>query len=355
MTDFPEKINEFLRIAGIENPQSIDLKDCLYFTHILRAKNGKNPKLLTYIKHNPEILTLKIKEHFVFDYFFEKVVQFRDGVDAYKFWIETIEDVLVLLDDQDNSDDIKYDKAYICKLQSSMKSHTFLFDILINKHGFNIGEPEFLIYSVIVRGELDKLKIINDICPIEKYKGIFSAALRYGRYTILSYFINDLKLNIDEYGRVLNFNNYHENIRHVYYTVSIGYMSSDYDNPKIYDSKQNYVESIKLIVNTDYDYPINKSTIFSWVEKMDNINFKWDNIEFSEIMDILRPSITEKIPLTCDFGPYNEYVFGKEWSDRASIIEYCKHLETELEEVKEKYEDLRVKYYDTIEVCDDEL
>ncbi len=344
MATLSPKVWEFLKVVGI-NHLSLDLKRYTYFNDIITAQRGKNIEIRKFVTLNPDILTMKIKDYFIFDYFFEKVVQFRDGVDAYNFWLETIEDVLILLNEQDNADDIKFDNRYINKLQSSMKSHTFLFDLMINRHGFSIGDTEFLTYSLIVRGEVDKLKILASICEIKNFKGIYAAALRYGRIEVLKYLDHGLKLKMDDYGKIMNFDNFQDNPRYMYYTITIGFLSLSYDNPKVFKSRQNYEESIMYLIQNDYTRSINKNTIFQWVDKMETLKYKWDIINFKEIMELLRPYITEKIPLTQDYGKYNEFVHGKMWSERESIIEYCRHLETELEDIKEKYDDLACKYY----------
>src|SRR3990167_4658987 len=121
MDELPAKIIQFIELAG-GNCQNYN--NILFFMEIVHAKSGKNETLVEFTCQNPEIITEKVKNNIVFDYFFEKIVQFRDNVDIYDFWLTSLLKVLSeSLKDDDNIDVIMCNPMYINKLQSSNRSH----------------------------------------------------------------------------------------------------------------------------------------------------------------------------------------------------------------------------------------
>ena len=340
MDELPAKIIQFIELAG-GNCQNYN--NILFFMEIVHAKSGKNETLVEFTCQNPEIITEKVKNNIVFDYFFEKIVQFRDNVDIYDFWLTSLLKVLSeSLKDDDNIDVIMCNPMYINKLQSSNRSHTMLFQTFIDCN-FEMGDPKLLAYSLVARGELDKLKILRSAIPVEKYKGIMAAAVKYGRYEIVDYLLT-VNSDIDYYGRILDLEYFEDDPKYMYYhTTSTVLSLITMDMPPIIEAKQDYARTLDLILE-QYAQPITTDTLSVWCTVVRNRMFEWDMVNFAEILDILRPQIDKPIPLVLDFGEFNSDVFGFEWSDRKCIIEQYMHVQSQLDNLREQYNILLDKF-----------
>lgn len=340
----PPKIREFISLAGA---RSINDNNAIFFHNLVRAKVGKDPDIVSYTVSNPEIITYRFGQHSVFDYFYDKVVKIPSSLPTYNFWMNSLFKIIdIVVSDAQNDDEearyIKLDPKYIKLLQSGMKNHTLLFARLVESE-FEISDCLSLCYSVICRGELDKLKILNRFYPIEQFPGLFSHALRYGRFEILTYLIDELKLDPrnELYGDVINLEHYQDNKNNLYYSSALESLAFSKSNPKISMSQQNYRKSFDLVIaKTDQNVTI--ETIELWKDRVERTVYDWDKISFSEIVEILRPLLKNKIPLTHDFGEkYNRIVFGEKWSDRKFIIEYCLQLENKIHDLETLNNELR--------------
>lgn len=336
----PPKIAKFIELAGGSH---LYYKNPTFYYDLLTSKRGVNKPLVTYILENSEIITSSLKSCTIFDFFFDKVVKERSSISEYEFWLLSLLKIIKLLFTDESYRDIVCNKIYIHKLQSGMRNHTDLFKCLID-FDFEPGEVDMLVYSVIARDELDKLMVLSDKYPVAKFGAIFDTALRFGRFRIINYLINDLDLDPNDYGTILNLSNYIENHRYLYYTAALSRSIITFgNNHSIYGSKQDYVIAIKKILET-YNHRVSLSTLDKWREIADSKIYDWEVIDFAGIVEILRPYVHEGIPLSHDFGKWNKDVFGKEWSNREHIIDYVKHLEEELAELREKYDILHDKY-----------
>lgn len=77
--------------------------------------------------------------------------------------------------------------TYVPDNDKHNKTLTKIFGLLV-KEEFNMGDPEFLVYSIIARGEIGKLKILANLYVIEDYPAVLDVAFRYGRNAIIKYF-----------------------------------------------------------------------------------------------------------------------------------------------------------------------
>ena len=326
-------IKEF--ISTIDEKQQLDTKDAKFFNNLVELPCGNGNNVIAFVNSNPEILTHKINNNLVFDYFYEKVIS--DKIHHPTFsnnWQEHLINCILLLDTID-SDIIKQDKKYLLRTQSTHRSLNKIFKTLF-LNSFEIGEPEFLVYSIIARGELQKLKLLIESYIVEDYPAVLDVALRYGRYNILYYFVNTTKIDLPIYGKIIDFENYIDNCRYLYYQEHISQHTVLKHNPPIESSKQDYTECLKLLLS-NYVHEVDMNTIEMWCDFIRSKVYLWDSINCTEILQLLKKHIVREIPLTHDFREFNSIIFGKEWSDRKCLVEYCLNLENKLHDLQDRY------------------
>lgn len=310
--------------------------DSSIFWTIVNNRDSDGSAELDFVLGHPEVLIGKINNRLVFDYFFEKVITERYHPKHASSWMNVMTEVVRLVNDVTQPSIIKGDKLYILRLQSTCRTMTKLFSLLIEEN-FNMGDPEFLVYSIIARGELSKLEVLSAHYVIEDYSGVMDVALRFGRYQIIQYFVDTLKQNIKYYGKIMDFENYRDNPRYLYYREHITNDGSFRHKPIVGASKQDYHRAIGYILD-QYDYPITCRTIQIWCDFIRGKEYVWDNVSATETLPLLLDKVEGTIPLTKDFGEFNIVIFGKEWSDRACLIERCMALEQRLERMTARYE-----------------
>jgi len=274
-------------------------------------------------------LTLKINNHTVFDLFYEKVLRERYHPSHAKNWHTSLETAIELVDKISDGDILKDDKKYVLRLQSVSRTLTKIFDLLVSAE-FDMGDPEFLVYSIISRGELCKLKILGSLYVIEDYPAVLDVALRYGRHNIIQYFKDTLELDFTYYGKIMDFENYKDNPRYMYYKEHIDADDASKKAVIAGATKQDYVASVKLILS-DYQYPITLNTIDKWCELIKSKEYLWDKINSYEIIPLLVAKLEGELPLSHDFGEFNYLIFGSKWSDRTCLVEHCLNLQRKLE------------------------
>jgi len=344
------KVNEFIKLAGGNN--TVVRTKLFYFDLVNLYYNTKRSaeqelQLFKYTLHNPEILTMKIGENTIFNYFFDKATKSFNVISMYEFWQATLLSIIDIIQVLPNCDDILGDHTYIYRLQSGIIGHSGLFKYMIINGNFSIGDPDFLVYSVIARGEKEKLHTLSEILELDnigQFPGIFDVAVKHGRYEIIKYLVEECNIDISQYGKVLEFPHYPDTHKCMFYQNGL-YTIDNKDIP-ILGSKQSYVDTIKYILN-DYKYAITIETLQRWASAVRDKYYYWDKINFKDIIEILRPHIKEHIPLSHDFKEFNIDVFGKEWTDRECIIEYCNALEKKYSMLEERYELLYHKLYQT--------
>ena len=185
---------------------NIDLNNRNLFWNLVNNIDSNGDLELSFIKKHPDILPMKIKNSTVFDFFYEKAVYNICQPKDIDSWNDVLAEVITQLNLIKNGGIIKFNKKYILKLQSTSRSLTDIFGLLVTDE-FEMGDPELLVYSIIARGELSKLQILSNLYVIEDYPGVLDVALRYGRYTIINYFLDTLKLDIQYYGKIMDFEN----------------------------------------------------------------------------------------------------------------------------------------------------
>lgn len=343
-----EKVQNFIAMV---NP-TINTADRSTFWTLVNNIDSDGQPELQYVKEHPEILTMRLKHHLVFDYFYEKVVQDRCLPTQSGQWQDVLLTVISLLNTVPDRDVVKHNKKYLLRLQGTCRTLTKIFSALVADE-FEMGDPEFLVYSIIARGELTKLEILGKLYVIEDYPAVLDVALRYGRYAIIKWFKTALALDIKFFGKILDFENYKDNQRYIYYREHIAHDDTFRHKAIIGASKQDYVQSLKLIL-VEYDYPITCHTIDSWCDLIRSKEFVWDRINPNDVLPLLLSRLDQPMPLTRDFGEFNTLVFGHEWSDRLCLIEHCLDLQKRLEEAEARRDIIESRYrhlqqkYDTI-------
>jgi hypothetical protein len=233
---------------------------------------------------------------------------------------------------------IKNNSFYISNLQRSHECHNEIFLLLVS-NDFEIGQPESMVYSLIARGELTKVKCIADIYVIEDFQCIFDIALKYGRSNIISYFIEDLKLKatVDTYGKILDFDNL-SCIEPIFLYWEDGGSVHPPEN-----GKQDYGACLDLILR-DYQYPITVSTLDKWCELIKSKSLvKWDVVDAAEILNKLKVLIRDPIPAKHDFGRFN-HIIHDNVQDVEVLMDLIAQLKEELYTLQTKYDSLLVLY-----------
>lgn len=297
-----------------------------------------------YIKQHPEVLTMKLPghHHLIFDIFYEKVLNSKYHPKDSHSWEQALTTAVKLVSESNDSDLIKHNKKYILRLQGTNRNLTKIFDLLVTEE-FDMGDPEFLVYSIIARGEIGKLKLLSSLYVIEDYIGVLDVALRFGRSSILKYFKNTLNLDFNIYGKVLNFENYKDSPRYLYYKEHIAQDDTLRQKPIIGASKQDYLESVQIVLK-NYAYTVTTYTIKKWCELIKEKEFLWDKVNANEILPLLLSHCTDTIPMTYDFDDFNHIIFGDEWSSRKCLVQHCLNLQKQLEESQARTETIESRY-----------
>ena len=342
----PAKIRKFLELAGGDK---LSYNSTLFFYDLVTKFQPKRTleqetELVNFAIKNPEILTTRIKRSLLFDFFFDKVTKVSHSIKLYEFWLNSLISVIEALGEID-SEEIYLDKTYIYRIQSGIQNHNDLFEYLVTKSRFYLEDPEFLTYSVVARGELKKFKILSKIYDVSEFKALFAVALRWGRSKIIKYIRNTLELDLSQYGRVLEFENYKHSHRYVYYRTELSQLGNN--DGSVINSQQDYGEAISKVLEV-YTYEVTVNTLDIWAELVRGKHYKWDKVNYKEAVELFRPYMKRSIPLSHDFGEFNYDVFGREWSDRGCIIEYCKQLEDMNEELQQKHSYLLRQYNNLI-------
>lgn len=331
-------VHKFIRTI---NP-TIDVNDRNIFWTLVNSIDSAGDAELEYVQKHPEVLTIKLEHQYVFDYFYEKVIHDRCHPTKSAKWQDTLLKVITLLNRAPNRDLIKNNKKYLLRLQSSSRTLDKIFAELISED-FEMGDPEFLVYSIIARGELAKLEILSAHYIVEDYSGVLDVALRYGRYVILSWFKKSLHIDTRYYGKVMDFENYKDNQRYIYYKEHIANDESFRHKAIVGANRQNYITSINIILE-GYDYPITYQTIERWCDLIKSKVFVWDRINPANVLPLLLTKLDKPLPLTSDFGEFNALIFGHEWSDRKCLIEHSINLQQKLDASEARIEAINMRY-----------
>lgn len=335
-------------ISLIDEQSHLDRTDAKFFQNLVEhpvgvatgnKHNSSIQKLISYVLESPHVLLCKIKSNFVFDYFYEQVISDKVMNAVHNAqWHDGFIKIINILDNAlvGDTTSIKQDKKYILKLQSTYRSLNKIFKSLLNA-GFDMGDSEFLVYSIIARGEFVKLKTLAESYVIEDYPGVLDIALRYGRLEIIIYFLSQMKIDTRLYGKIVDFENYTDNCRYMYYVEQISQNDTTckYKSP-IALTKQDYSASLKLILEK-YEYDITIKTLEVWCECLRNKTYEWDIFDSRDLLTILKDKVTETIPITHDFREFNSIILGSEWSDRNYLVEHCLDLERRLAFLQDRY------------------
>lgn len=338
-------VHDFINlISDIPNPTN----ERNLYSKLLDINVGDGNKLMEYVRQYPHVLVMILDSsrssfNLVFDYFYDRVLHKKVHPMYDRKWLDNLLEIIDILTCLGSMGEmIKDNKKYLLNLQIGCHSNHILFEKLYFSD-FEIGDHEFLVYSLIARGELDKLKTLSDNFVIEDYAAVLDVGLRFGRYEILEYFVENLNLEINLYGKIVDFENYIDNSRYVYYRDRLHYDSNDDHSPPITTSKQDYVKSLQIILR-DYEYPITVNTLDIWCNVINNKRYTWDIVNY-EVMRILKSIMTDPIPMTHDFGCFNDIIFGQDWSNRSSLVTQCMSLQDKLFTLQQRYDKLENMYH----------
>lgn len=322
---------EFVEIIIRNQPESKSTffnNNKIYYSKLLNIQAGDGEELMNYVVDRPYVLGLNLDHHhMIFDYFFDYAVDDR-GHPAYnQNWMEHLIEIIGLLNGIGECGDIiKSDKRYIMRLQKNSNSYNRLFDVLFD-NDFEAGDLEFLLYSVITRGEIYKLRKMFEVYSIEECPGIFDIAMRYGRIKILEYLLDAVDIDLDDYGKILNFANIEDNIKYMYYRANLltdGETTRTKYGP-IGSTVQDYVACVKLLMN-HYTFEVDITTLEIWCDMIRDKFYQWDVVPH-EVLLTIKEYIRDPIPMIADFGEFNGVIFGNDWSDRSFLIAHCIKLQ----------------------------
>ena len=319
-------------ISLINANTTLIANDDIFFKELVEADLKDFKTLTDFVIENKHILEeVIVKDVTVFDYFYEKSLNMT-GHKLQDSWLEIFLRIVKSLPDYSP---IKESEYYIIKLQQTGISYNEIFKILF-ENGFNVGDPEELIYTVIARGEKHKIKTISDLYIIEDYLCIFDVAIRHGRSEIIEYFIKTLDLNTELFGKILEF----ENLKLFSYEDVLN------------DNVKNFLESVKLILQ-DYKYPITLKTINIWCDIMNENPSETKEWE-KQLLLLLKSKIKDKSIFDsgfADFGRFNHILLNissKRDSSATGLKDLCENnvaLQDQLIDMQMKYSSLLDKYY----------
>jgi hypothetical protein len=319
-------------MSYIEDFTSIILKDKdhnLFYSDLLdiNIKEQTCWEIINIINKNPSLLTEKIDDsHLIYDYLFDFVI-LNKGHPALSIKIYNL---LVELSDIITSPLIKENKRYVYMLQSNCCCYDELFESYI-ENKFLIDNFEYLLKSLISRGEIYKLKILFKFHKnLNEYSNLIEVATLFGRYEIIQFLIdNDIKTpsnNCLDYDINSNFNP-----RWMFYFDSLSNINNSTRDVLI--SKKNYLLAFKLVMKYN-ESGISIKTLRTWLEVAKNRNISDDALLF------LISNVNTNIPLSDDFGDYNYLVFGY----KEEIYPKYRNLEHQFQELKDRYQKLEYKY-----------
>lgn len=306
----------------------MNLPDVYTFEQLASNTTTTVTDLMTMIRENPCIIAEKMGHSCVFDYFYDKMLEQID------LWKQAFYEIVAMLCHSYLLIEIKKDKKYILKLQCDSRDLTDIFAFLL-KQGFEYGEGAFLTYSLIARGELQKLQILSNYTNITAYLGIYATAVRFGRIDIMRFFLEIQKYPPAFYGDVLRFEHFVDNFRYLRYTKDI---SRGATNVQYFPTNHQHVLCIETML-THCNLTITVNTLERWCNALRELRSDFVLDEHG-IIQYLLSKITEDVPMTHDFGEFNIYIFGKEWSTRSHIVDYCLRLEQRLEVLQNRYDKL---------------
>lgn len=310
------------------------------YQSLLQVDNTDGNSLMSQIDNDPDILITPIDDHHVvYDYIYDYCIGRNAHPKYQNLWNDHLISSTVKLQGLgEKGDIIRSDQRYLLNLQSNCFSFNQLFMVLVDED-FDVGDFKYLLYSVIARGELLKFQKLNETYDgVDEYPGILDIALRYGRYELIEYMFDKLKIaeSLSDYGKIMEFENYINSHRYIYYqTLEL----ADRDLGKIACGKQDYERSIKKVM-TYYSYPITVETLAIWCDMIKHKTYEWDIVPLEVIM-LIKSYISDAIPLTQDFGEFNQLIFGNDWSSRAFLVSLYMELQDKYQFEKEKVEKLR--------------
>lgn len=337
-------VNTFMDILTQDKDVNGKTSPETLYQQLLDLDNGDGEEIMEFLEANPFILGEDlVDKHTVYDYLYDYVVYHKCHPLHESKWYDYLIESTRYLDGLGTKGDIiKSDKRYIYTLQHNSQNYLELFAVLIETY-FEVGDFNFLLHSVAARGELAKLRILCDnFDGIEKHTELIEVALRFGRLNILRFLLYDLEMSSQPLGHVLEFPNYRDNPRMIYYHQDIGKNFENYCD--IVGSCQDYIKSLECILGLCTS-DITVRTLEIWCalsrEKLGR-SYLWDRIP-NEVLVMLKDQLTEPLPLNHDFGDFNNIIFG-EWSNHSSLINQYISLQEKHQALQERYELLSYKY-----------
>lgn len=298
--------------------------------------------LFEVVDSNSDILTNKIdSEHFVFDYFFYYGLK-HCPITLKEKWLSELCYFCGLLSGLGEwGNVIKSNPEYILTCQHDSCNYGELFDVLFD-NDFDLGDVEFLIYSVIARGELSKLKKIYEVYTIEEHSGIFSTALRFGRDEIINFLIES-DIDVNDYGNIIHFEHYVENPRLIYYRREVC-DALELERIKSYGpvlhSSFNYLKCLQDLKECGCKFVASITTIDIWCGFIKSKIYEWDVVEI-EVLEYLKSLIKDDIPVDHDFGEFSEILHGSALQTRSNLMEIIRKLESKVVSLEDRTEKLK--------------
>lgn len=317
-----------------------------FYYNLLDLDNGNGSHISQFIDEHPLVLAEYLDDrHVVYDYIYDYVLNDKCHPTAVDDWIgHLIKATGILAGIGEKGELIKTDKRYVLNLQSGCKCHIEIFTELVENY-FETGDFTFLLYTVVARGEVAKLKVLNEnFDGVDGHTELIDVALRYGRHIVLEYLMDVMAMSPT--GRVLEFEGIRsaDNPRLVYYYQYIGKNFEDFGD--IIGSTQDYIQCYQTIMET-YEYPVTVKTLDVWCNlARDKVKqtYKWDRIP-NELLVIIKNQVdsVSPIPISHDFGEFNSILFG-DWSNHTIVIKQHLELQEKYQRLEERYESLLYKY-----------
>ena len=283
-----------------------------------------------HLRQCPDEIITKIQSKMWFDVFYDQVVRPSKTTDVE---VERLLELIQLLENCQRSQYVLYDGSYLLRLQSNHSNYFQIFEALL-KSGIQITQPEFLVYSLLAREEISKLRLLRSYVDFTNYPSLFSVCLYYGRLESLNYLLDEIQLTPSP-----------ESLSSIEIQPRLIY----YDPPTIPREARQIIGSHYQIQNTLRRFlkvcpvRINAKHLHIWIQRVRSVTYGWEEFQFEEIYQILQPHM-DLIPLIEDFGEFNLMIFGYAWSDRKEIITNSLNLATQLERLQMDYDHLLELY-----------
>ena len=288
---------------------------------------------LDHLRQWPDEIISQTKSRMWFDVYYDQVIRVSLNTPTAEADLARLLELIQLLGECQRNQYVLYIGSYLLRLQSNHLNYFEVFEALLNA-GIHISQPEFLVYTLLAREELSKLRLLRTYIDFTSYQGLFSVCLYYGRLKSLNYLLDELQLVPKAESLLMG----ELQPRLIYYEAP----SSPREARQIVGSHYQIQGTLRRFLEVCPVF-VDAKHLHIWIQRVRSVTYGWEDLQFEEVYQVLQPHIS-LIPLTEDFGEFNLMIFGYTWSDREELINRYLNLETQLERLQMEFERLQELY-----------